>query len=230
MSVNTGEPHVDLFPLPDSDLVFGIGTDRRHAVTHDMAVRAVGDGLVRDAVAGAVCGQMVRLAAKWGAYEQNSLYLQQGRVCVLCSWIVAGARDELPTRIAAMKPDDKNAGVIAAALGDPLAGVRLLEAIAADEDLGDPLPGRFHRSQRADLLARAAQHIPQVVVCEDCSEGSGSCADAGDPCDAALCMTCTLTAGPWAGEWEGYTLDECLVQAPCSVLHALCSHYQIPLG
>lgn len=42
-------------------------------------------------------------------------------------------------------------------------------------------------------------------------------------------MTCTATSGPWAGEWEDHTLDECLVEAPCSVLRALCDHYKIAL-
>ena len=37
------------------------------------------------------------------------------------------------------------------------------------------------------------------------------------------------TAGPYAGEWEGAMLQECVVQAPCSVLRALRDYYEIKL-
>ncbi|WP_074346603.1 hypothetical protein [Mycobacteroides abscessus] len=82
-----------------------------------------------------------------------------------------------------MKPSESNATVIAGALGDPLAGVRLLEAIAADDELGDSLAGSFRRSHRSDLLVRASQHLPEIVVCEECADGSGyGHEDADDSC------------------------------------------------
>ncbi|MFV8142241.1 hypothetical protein ACNQR7_32140 [Mycolicibacterium senegalense] len=232
MSIDDVAPPLDGTPtltLPDAEIVFGVGADLRHAVTRKMALRSVGEGSIRDAVAGSVCGQLVRLAASWGAYEPDSRYLQHGHVCTPCAWIVAGAQDRLPEMIASITPSEKNMHVITAALGDPLASVRLLEAIVTDDDLGDNLAGRFRRSQRADVLAHAVSHLPSVVVCEDCAERPA--ADGGDDCSCAvaLCMTCTLTSGPWAGEWEGYTLDECTVESPCSALRSLCHHYKIAL-
>lgn len=229
MSTVVDSKRRDLFPLPDSSLVFGLGGERRHAVTREMALRAIGDGLIRDAVAGAVCGAMVQLAAKWGPYERDSKYLAHGRVCVACAWIIAGARDELPAQIAAAKPAQANIDVITDALGDPLAGIRLLEAIAADDDLDDSLVGHYRRSHKADLLAHAARHLPAITICEECADGGDYGHDDEDSCAAALCMTCTASSGPWAGEWEGYTLDECVVAAPCSVLRAMCNHYKIAL-
>lgn len=221
-------PEQDLFPLPDSELVFGLGGGRRHAVTHDVAVRAIGDGLIRDSVAVAVCDRMVGIIPKWGVYERDSLYLRQGGVCVPCTWIVAESRGELAVEIAAAAPAAQHADLIAATVGDPLLGVRLLEAIAADGGDQD-FSSRFDRTQRADLLALAARHLPKVTVCEECSDFDGSGIHDNGPCGRALCLACTMSAGPWAGEYEDYTMPECTVEAPCSVLAALCSHYNIEL-
>jgi hypothetical protein len=221
-------PERDLFPLPDSELVFGIGGGRHHAVTHEIAVRAIGDGLICDAVAEAVCDRLVGITPKWGPYERDSQYLRHGGVCVPCAWIVAESHGELAVEIAAAAPTAQHADLIAAAVGDPMLGVRLLEAIAAD-DTDPDFSSRFHRTQRADLLARAAQHLPKVIVCEECSDHGGDGRHDDGPCGRALCLACTMSAGPWAGEYEDYTMPECTVEAPCSVLAALCSHYNITL-
>jgi len=125
----------DILTLPNAEVVFGVGGDLRHAVTREMALRAVDDGPIRSAITAAVCGQLVALAPRWGAYQRDSQYLQRGDACPACAWIIAGARDELDAQIAAAMPAEKNRSVIASALRDPLAGVRLLEAIAADDDL-----------------------------------------------------------------------------------------------
>lgn len=215
--------------LPDAELVFGLGADLRHAVTREMALRAVDDGVIRDGVVGSVCGELVQLAASWGAYERNSKYLQHGHVCVPCTWIVASTHGRLPELIDSFTPAEKNVDVMAGALGDPLLGVRLLRAIAVDDELGDGLVGSFRRSPRTDVLAHAAAHLPAIVVCEECADDLGEGHGDDESCAAALCMACTLTSGPWAGEWEGFTLDECLVQSPCSVLRAMCDHYNIAL-
>ncbi|WP_131819984.1 hypothetical protein [Mycobacteroides abscessus] len=129
---------------------------------------------------------------------------------------------------------EQHAAAVSAALGDIEVGERLLQAILDDPDISgslDLLVGRFKRSHRTDLLALAAQHLPGVLVCEECSEGMGSSAHEGQRCPAesAVCLTCTPHAGPYAGEWEGTTLQECIVDTPCSVLRALCDNYEIAL-
>lgn len=224
---STVAPQRDLFPLPDSELVFGLGAGRRHAVTHDAAVRAIGDGLICDATAVAVCDRLVSVVPKWGPYQRDSQHLRLGGVCALCTWIVAESRGDTAVEIAAVAPSEQHADLIAAAVGDPLLGVRLLEAIAVGEGGGGF--SRFERTQRAELLARAAQHLPKVTVCEECSDTGGNGIHDDGPCARALCLTCTMSTGPWAGEYENYTMPECTVEAPCSVLTALCSHYNIEL-
>lgn len=150
-------------------------------------------------------------------------------MCEPCAWIVAAARNELADKTASVAPSGHSSGLIVAALGDPLVGVRLLEAIAADDEIAGPYANEYRRSHRTDLLAYAAQHLPQVVLCEECLDSFSEARDEACGCAAALCTTCTLTSGPWAGEWEGFTLSECRVEAPCSVLRALCEYYAIPL-
>lgn len=229
MNVTT-ESAVDLFPLPDAELVFGVNRSGRHAVDHQMAVDVIGAGLIRDATPWAVCGDMVRLAPKWGAYERGSIYLNQdSRVnCQACAWIVAAARDDMAAEIAAVKPDAGSLPVLTTALGDPLIGVLLLEAIAADANLGGQTTGRFRRTQRADLLALAAQHQPEILVCEECAESFRNTHEGAQcPAQTVACLGCTATAGPWAGEWEHQPLEQCTVPAPCSVLNTLCQHYTI---
>lgn len=218
MNATTEEAPVDLFPMPDAELVFGINRTGRHAVERTMALSVIGAGLIRDAAPPAVCGQIVQLAPKWGAYQRDSLYLNQdSRVnCQTCAWIVAAARDDIAAEITGVAPDADSLPALREALGDPLTGVRLLEAIAADEDLGQPT-GRLRRSQRSDLLALAAQHQPEILVCEECADGFGDIHD-GQRCPAhtVACLGCTATAGPWAGEWEHHVLEQCIVAAPCS--------------
>jgi hypothetical protein len=220
-------PQRELFPLPDAELVFGLGGGRRHAVTHDAAVRAIGDGLICDARAVAVCDRLVGVVPKWGPYQRASRYLSHGGVCALCTWIVAESRGETAVEIAAAAPSEQHTDLIAAALGDPMVGVRVLEAIAVSGGHGGF--SRFERTERAELLSRAAQHLPKVTVCEDCSDFGGNGIHDEGPCGRVLCLACTMSAGPWAGEYENYTMPECTVEAPCSVLGALCGHYNIAL-
>lgn len=218
----------DLFALPDAELVFGLGSSRRHAVTHREALAAIGNGPVRGSKGFAVCGEIVRIAAKWGAYERDSEYLPGDRACAQCAWIVAAGRDEIAVQIEAAVPLPEEQEVTCEQLGDGLLGVKLLKAIADDRSLAD-VKGDFVRSSRVDLLALSAAHLPELVVCEQCLEVGN--AHQGQRCPATLvaCMACTATAGPWAGEWESSILTQCTVAAPCSVLSALCAHYNIPI-
>lgn len=233
MGVSVGDSRVDLFPLPDSELVFGLNGTGRHAVRRADAVAAVGDGLIRDPRPRSVCGERVHIAARWGAYDRSSLYLNQGKSanCPWCGWIVAAANNDLAAQIALERPEPEAMALFGEVLGDPLAGVRILEAIAFDKDDDlvdrDDFPGR---SPRIDLLAVAAAHQPVVMMCEDCAESSGRMREDG-PCQCAWvgCMGCTAKTGSWAGEWEGYTMSQCAVHAPCSVLRAFADYYKIEL-
>lgn len=220
---------VDLFALPDAELVFGLGSSRRHAVTHTEAVAAIGDGPVRGSKGYALCGEIVRIAAKWGAYERDSEYLPADRACLKCVWIVAAGRDEIDAQIQSATPTLEEQDVVREQLGDGLIGVTLLKAIAADQSLA-AVKGDFVPSSRADLLALAAAHLPELVVCERCFE-SGN-AHQGQRCPGALvaCMACTATAGPWAGEFESTIVEQCTVASPCSVLAALCARYSVSLA
>ncbi len=212
--------------LPAAALIIGIGNDSRHAVTRSMAIDVIGSGRIRDAVPWALCGERVGLAPGWGAYQRGSEYLSRGDICPTCRWIVATQRDEVAAEIADLAPAADSIPALTRTLGDPLVGVRLLEAIADDENLY--APDGFRRSHRADLLALASQHLPEVLVCESCVDGDHS-DHQPDQCPAEMvaCMGCTATSGPWAGEWTGQVLEECTVPAPCSVLRALCQHYNI---
>lgn len=212
--------------LPAAALIIGIGNDSRHAVTRSMAIDVIGSGRIRDAVPWALCGERVGLVPGWGAYQRGSEYLSRGDICPTCRWIVATQRDEVAAEIADLAPAADSIPALTRTLGDPLVGVRLLEAIADDENLY--APDGFRRSHRADLLALASQHLPEVLVCESCVDGDLS-AHQPDQCPAEMvaCMGCTATSGPWAGEWIGQVLEECTVPAPCSVLRALCQHYNI---
>ncbi|OHU47323.1 hypothetical protein BKG82_27105 [Mycobacteroides chelonae] len=228
MSVD--EPTVDWFPLPDAELVFGLGSNLCHAVARAAAVDAIGEGVICDARAISVCGELVGLAAGWGAYERGSRYLNRADVCHRCVWIVAAARAELAAQIADARVEERHERVVATALGDSTVGERLLQAIVDDPDIAGSLVGKLSRSHRTDLLALAAQHLPGVFVCDECGDGLDNSHE-GESCpvETAGCLACSPTAGPYAGEWEGQMLQECVVQAPCSVMRALCDYYEINL-
>lgn len=230
MAVRVDDSAADWIPLPDAELVFGLSLDACHAVTHTAAVAAIGEGLICDATAQALCGELCGLASAWGAYESGSRYLSRAGVCQRCVWIVAGARGELADHVASTRPKEQHAATISKALGDFAVGERLLQAILNDPDVSgsqDSLVGRFERSHRTDLLALATGHSPRVLVCDECSDDMAD----GQRCtdESAACLTCTPHAGPYAGEWQDNLLQECIVDAPCSVLRALCDHYGITL-
>jgi len=234
MAVITEDSRVDPFPLPDSPLVFGLNSGGRHAVDRAVAVAVIGAGLIQDARPRSMCGERVAIAARWGAYERSSLFLNQGKGlnCAWCGWIVAGATNDFAAQIATERPKPEALALFAEVLGDPLAGVRVLEAIAYDQDAElvdrDDFPGR---SPRIDLLAIAAAHQPVVTMCEDCAESSSWMHEDGPcPCVSVGCMGCTAKTGSWAGEWEGYTMSQCVVHAPCSVLRAFADYYEIALA
>ncbi|SIH25529.1 Uncharacterised protein [Mycobacteroides abscessus subsp. abscessus] len=231
MDVSVDEPPVDWFPLPDAEILFGLGSNLCHAVTRAAAVDAIGEGPIYAATAISVCGEMVGLAAGWGAYERDSRYLQRADVCHRCVWIVAAARGELAAQLADTRVEKRHEQTVATALGDSAVGERLLQAIVDDPDIAGSLVGKLSRSHRTDLLALAAQHLPRVLVCDECGGDGFDDAHEGESCPAAEagCLACSPTAGPYAGEWQGQLLQECVVQAPCSVIEALCDYYGINL-
>lgn len=98
MVVGVDDSAVEWIPLPDAELVFGLSGDACHAVTHTTAVAAIGQGLIFDAAAVALCGELCGLASAWGAYERGSRYLSRSDVCQRCVWIVAGAAASWPIK------------------------------------------------------------------------------------------------------------------------------------
>lgn len=148
----------------------------------------------------AVCGKVVRLALKFGAYDPGSTPVTYGP-CHLCSWIVAARTGTLDAALAR--------------LADPVAHDAAADFLNA--------AGRDYREHDdpalMQLLAAVSDHAPVRLVSEEC--GDGDCEHEGDcPADSA-CRACSLQAGSWAGEWEGTYRSECTIPAPCAVLLAL---------
>jgi hypothetical protein len=206
---------------------------------HAVDCRAAQAAVSRAAAAGpppvspAVCGELVRVAARYGAYERTNSAVRGGP-CRYCAWTVAIATGSTGRELALITPGRRDAEAIARAGADPMLAVLICQAILAAESGEDAEYGLDHPAT-IQLLAHATRHRPVLLVPEDCAEDPCSCehqpagADddwhCGYPGATAACGTCTLHAGGWAGSWEGTPMAECTVPAPCSVQITLAARY-----
>jgi hypothetical protein len=213
------------------------GVDRQwHAIDRTRAGRAPLGAAGAPAIALAACGTLARLAPEFGTYQRTSTPVQYDP-CPRCAWEVAIATGTTGRELALLAPGGRKAAAIRATGADPMLAVSICTAILAaaeDSDYGLDHPAT------AGLLAHATRHRPLLLLPEDCAEDPTACEHrptaAGDSdgwhCDypdcTVACAACTAFTGAWAGEWEGHSMGQCTVTAPCSVLLALAAHYKIP--
>jgi len=226
--------------LPAVPYLVGLGQHKRHAVPYDTArgdLEAMGT-FPTSAIA--CCGSWVTLALKFGEFRRGNSWLSNcpDRTCATCSWNVAVGLGAVAAELQALTPTGAELEVLSRHLDEPLALVRVCEAILRSEGVpaapdDDPLTFQ--------LLAHAVAHGPVVLMLEECADGaSGHCSEdrvtgaceCGLPDDAAqiACAACSLRAGEWAGEWAGVFTTQCTVAAPCGVLTQLAAHYGVMIG
>lgn len=226
----------------------GLGSRDYHAVTRDDAAQALSDRALVPGRAAPVCGgPLARVLLQPVPFDRATAPLG-ARLCPTCSWHVAGAaanrtstpdRDLLEAELAAWAPQASTAAALRRELGaDTDLHARICRAIitgslaGVTEDIDHP--------RIVGLLGTVTAHRPVLLVPDDCAEDPGYCRHrpAGLPVDdvwtcdfpdgAAACSACSVIAGPWAGEWEDdFDIG---VPAPCSVLHAVAEHYDVPFA
>jgi hypothetical protein len=213
--------------IPDPAVMteYVIGVQHGWHAIHRRALRcAIGTG--PRLIAGAACGTLVRVT-KYGVYDRTSTPVLYDP-CPACSWHVALATRSAERELLLMTPDAREAAALARSGVTPLTAVAVCRAIlSAAGDPADPAV--------ISQLAAATAHRPGLAGIGDCIDGD--CGhdrrDTGDgqkpECDypdaGAVCWACSLRGGPWAGDYEGWLLDECIVPAPCGVLSALAADY-----
>ena len=166
-------------------------------------------------------GKPVVVRAVPAAYDRLALPVA-ARPCRECAWQMAIRTGSTGRELALLAPSAAEAAAITRSGADPVLAGLVIHAILRGEDGGED---GLDSPVVAQLLALTTSHRPVLYSCEACSDGeSGEC-DGG--CAEACCGACTPRAGPWAGEWEGTSLPGLLITAPCSVLTALASRYDI---
>lgn len=165
------------------------------------------------------CGDSAIYATEWGEFRRGNPHLRPHRLCQHCAWTVALANDTVEEEIAAAGPSSTEQHAWGRLMPDPDLIVRTVQAILAARTAETTADADHPRW--AQMLGHLTAHRPELLTVEDCAEGS---CDHDDEvacyAEATIgCPTCSVKAGPWAGEWEGQC--EVLVPAPCSVLVAM---------
>ncbi len=202
--------------FPDVPFLTGIGSSDWHAIPKP-SIAYVLTGTAYS-VAFAACGELVRVAPKFGAYDRGKSPVTYSP-CQPCAWIVAaaGGMAALQVEAARLGPTSDELDRLARLLPDPLLAVNACKAILAEfED--DDEPGNPATLQ---LLATIAAHAPALLVSEECGDGDCEHDEGTCPSSTVACIACSLVVGDWAGEWQGQLRPECTVKAPCAVLLAL---------
>ena len=192
-----------LFEVPDVPFLTGIGSGDWHAIPKDALAYAL-EGPAYS-VAFAACGQLVRVAAKFGAYNRGTTPVTY-HPCQQCAWTVAAE--------GGMPAIEAEIGRLPSLAGDTCRAI-LGRARNEDADYEPDHPATIQ------LLAAVAAHAPVDLVSEECADGECEHADGEHPSGAAACLACSLVVGDWAGEWDGQLRPECIIKAPCAVLLAL---------
>ena len=183
-----------------SEFLTGIGSGDWHAIPKDALAYAL-EGPAYS-VAFAACGELVRVAAKYGAYNRDTTPVTY-HPCQPCAWTVA-AEGGMPSI-------DAEIGRLPSLAGDTCRAI--LGRTDADYEPDHPAT--------IQLLATVAAHAPVDLVSEECAEGDCDHADGQHPSSTVACLACSPVTGDWAGEWEGRLRPECIINAPCAVLLAL---------
>lgn len=216
-------------PLPDVPYLIGID-EQWHAIRRALAVWAEqhgDDDTSRDTPrvrVGAECGTSVIVARRLGEFRRGTadVDIRAGNLCAHCGWSVALTQGTTTTELAAYTPTGRELAALHRLLPDPLLAVRICQAILAAAMSGDEYDADHPRWPH--LLARASNHRPVVLIGEDCAEASCEHPADRDACYAesttVACLTCSVTAGSWAGEWEGQ-IDILVPAGQCGVLPAL---------
>lgn len=164
----------------------------------------------------AECGRTVRIAQDWGVFERGNEKVDRLGACVRCAWTVAVATGTTNPELAALVPASvAEHDALMRLLLKPFLFLDICRKLLADME--DEAPdGRF-----VQLLTAATEHRPIVLLDGLCSEDScdhdEKPADCWADADTVACGACTISAGSWAGEYEGYT--EVLIPAEeCPVL------------
>ena len=165
--------------------------------------------------------------------------------CPTCRWTAAITTNQISDLLDAITPAGNERHVLIRLGVDPDLVRRTCEAIlgsvrARGHELEDLEVGGI-----VQLLAEATLHAPVLAVPEDCADGTcdhqpelppgdpsrGIPTEDGDcplPEAAAVCGACTMRAGTWAGEWAGQYMSECYIHAPCQILTAIASSFNVP--
>jgi hypothetical protein len=156
-----------------------------------------------DSVAFAECGELVRVAPKFGAYNRADVPVSNDP-CHICAFTVAAAGG-----MPALQAEVDRLPAFAA---------DICRAILTEPDWEPRGPASIQ------LLAKVAAHAPALRLREECADRD--CEHEGGICpsDGAVCAACSLLAGDWAGEWQGQLREECTIPAPCAVLLALAKY------
>lgn len=185
--------------------------------------------------AGAVCGQLATLTRRHGTYDRMAAPVR-ANPCPQCAWAVAIATGSTGRELSFLRPRHCEAAAIARTGADPMLAFQVCQAILAIEHGPDAAFGLDHPAT-AQILACATRHRPVLLRRCEQDQGRGDAVPGWDRADRgtstcgcgdadAICVACTLWAGPWAGEWEGTSVAECIVTGPCSVLTTLAASYR----
>ena len=204
--------------LPDVPYLTGVGRGWHAISLPSMDYLRTGPA---DSVAFAVCGELVRVAPRSGAYNRGDVPVSNDP-CHVCAFTVAaaGGIPALQAEIDRLRPTSDELPALSRLMPDPFLAVNTCQAIAAEPDWEPGHPASIQ------LLATAAAHAPVLLLPEGCAEGD--CEHGDGLCDypdaSAGCRACSLQTGSWAGEWEGQFREECTIPAPCAVLLALAKY------
>lgn len=186
----------------------------------------------RSGFAAACCGAYAEIAmAELQPYRRDAHPVTFGP-CPECAWAVALANGTLDEEAARLAPTGKDRETLARLLPDPSIAVQAArDILAAARHEHGPWDLEENPAPVIQLLAAVTRHTPVVLLPEGCAEDDcdhlydeatdtfrESCPRPGA---SAGCPACSLQAGPWAGQWEGVFLSECIIPAPCAALARL---------
>lgn len=169
-----------------------------------------------------VCGTIATLARTRGEFVRGNEFVDRSTLCPECMWFVALEHGTTADKLDRCQPRGAKLAALQRCLPDPLLYVRVVEHLLVQAGENDT-----DHDVLAELLGHVTAHAPVLLVQEPCGEDQCD-HDSDDECygdePTAVCMTCSVLNGSWAGEWEGQVF---IPVPPCGVLAAVAGHYGV---